>query len=83
MIPIADIDSVAFGSRNTVRAKNNVRRLTDSEADAIEMFDDTKLQYKEGTASSLIVKAGEKVYYDKITDVLPYGLCASVKSVGT
>lgn len=83
VIPIADIDSVAFGSRNTVRAKNNVRRLTDSEADAIEMFDDTKLQYKEGTASSLIVKAGEKVYYDKITDVLPYGLCASVKSVGT
>lgn len=83
IVPIADISSVEFGSRNSIKAKESVRRLTDEEADAIEEFDETKLKYKAGTSASLVVKAGEKVYYDKITDVLPYGLCAQVKSVGT
>lgn len=83
IVPIADIKSVEFGSRNSIKAKESVRRLTDEEVDAIEEFDETKLKYKAGTNASLVVKAGEKIYYDKITDVMPYGLCAQVKSVGT
>lgn len=83
IVPIADIDSVAFGSRNKIKVKESVRRLTDEEADAIEEFDATSLRYKSGTNSSLIVKEGEKVYYDKITEVLPYGLCALVKNIET
>lgn len=83
IIPIADIRSVEFGSRNSIKPKEAVRRLTDDEAGAIETFDETKLKYKSGTAPSLIVTTGEKVYYDKITDALPYGLCAQVKSIST
>lgn len=83
IVPIADIDSVAFGSRNTIKTKASVRRLSDEEADAIGEFDEAQLKYKSGTDASLIVRTGEKVYYDRITDVLPYGICAYVKNVAT
>lgn len=80
-ISIEDIDSVAFGARTSIKPKNNVRRLTDEEANAISQFNETSLFYSSDTPTSLIVSAGETVYYDKITDVLPYGLCAKIESV--
>lgn len=82
-IPIEEIDSVAFGARNSIKPKKNVRRLTDEEANAITKFDGSALYYASSTPSSLIVSSGEIVYYDRITDVMPYGLCAKVGDVKT
>lgn len=76
-IPIAEIDSVAFGYRNIIEPKPGVRRLTDEEAEAISYFDGETLRYD----SRLILKAGEIVYYDRITDNLPIGLCVKVNSI--
>lgn len=80
-IPIADIDSVAFGSRKSIVTKPNVRRLTDDEANAVTEFSETVLKYPTSTPASLIVKPGEVVYYDQMTERMPYGLCAKIKSV--
>lgn len=83
IVPLAEIDSVAFGVRNYVVPKPQMRRLTDDEASAISSFDGVSIRYAQNTASSLIVKAGEYVYYDAMTKTLPYGLCAHIKSVST
>lgn len=76
-IPLAEIDSVAFGYRNIIEPKKGVRRLTDEEVEAISYFDGETLRYD----SRLILKEGEIVYYDCITDNLPIGLCVKVKGV--
>lgn len=81
LIPIADIDSVAFGARDIITPKPGVRRLTQEEAEVITKFDGTHLYYKDATPASLMVRAGETVYYDASTDAMPYGLCATVKAV--
>lgn len=81
VVPLSEIDSVAFGVRNFVVPKPQMRRLTDDEASAISSFDGVSIRYAQNTASSLIVKAGEYVYYDAMTETLPYGLCAHIKSV--
>lgn len=38
-IPLAEIDSVAIGSRNAIKPKANVRRLTEEEAGAVRSYD--------------------------------------------
>lgn len=80
-VSIEEIDSVAFGARTSIKPKKNVRRITDEEANAITKFTETSLHYASGTPTSLIVTAGETVYYDIITDILPYGLCAKIESI--
>lgn len=79
-IPLAEIDSVAIGSRNAIKPKANVRRLTEEEAGAVRSYDGALITYPEGTSSSLIPRNGELIYYDRFTDVFPYGLCGVVKS---
>ncbi len=76
-IPLAEIDSVAFGYRNYIEPKKGVRRLTDDEANAISSFDGETILYD----SRLTLQAGEIVYYDCMTDVLPIGLCIKVNRV--
>lgn len=76
-IPLAEIDSVAFGYRNIIEPKKGVRRLSDQEAEAISSFDGETLLYD----SRLTLTAGETVYYDRITDNLPIGLCVKVNNV--
>lgn len=83
IVPIAEIDSVAFGPRRIIEAKPDVRRLTDEEASAISAFDETYIIYPSGTPTSLMVSQGETVYYDVITETLPYGLCARIGAAGT
>lgn len=73
-IPLAEIDSVAFGYRNIIEPKKGVRRLTDEEAEAIISFDGETLIYN----SRLNLKEGEIVYYDSMTEVLPIGLCVKI-----
>lgn len=76
-IPLEEIDSVAFGYRNIIEPKKGVRRLTDEEAEAILSFDGETILYD----SRLILNAGETVYYDRITDILPIGLCVKINSI--
>lgn len=78
-VPIAEIDSVAFGVRNIIEPKHGVRKLTDEEADCIQSFAEDKITYGQG----LTLTKGEIVYYDRMTNMLPYGLCARINEVKT
>lgn len=77
MIPISEIDSVAFGVRNYIEPKLGVRKLTDEEAAAISFFNHNSIKY----SPHLSLQKDETVYYDRMTDILPYGLCCRIKSV--
>lgn len=77
-IPIELIDSVAFGNRVIKESKSGVRKLSDEEAASIVSFNGTSLSYKYG--APLILRDGEIVYYDRVTEIMPYGLCAEVNS---
>lgn len=77
MIPIAEIDSVAFGDRNIIEPLNGVRKLSDEEAAAISFFNPSQIEYN----TPLSLQADEVVYYDRMTDILPYGLCCRIKNV--
>lgn len=81
IIPLAEIDSVTFGSRKQITPKNGVRCLTDEEASAIVKFMPKQLTYAKGTPPDLIVKKDEIIYYERINEVMPYGLCAKIKAV--
>lgn len=76
-VPIAEIDSVAFGYRNVIEPKKGVRRLTDEEAEAISSFDGETIIFD----SRLSLTTGETVYYDCLTDILPIGLCVRINDV--
>lgn len=58
VIPLTDIDSVAFGVRNIIEPKKGVRKLSDEEAEGISSFDGEILAYD----SRLKLTAGEIVY---------------------
>lgn len=79
-IALNEMDSVAFGNRTIVQPKTGVRRLTESEASSISKFSETRLEY---ASNGMQLRAGETIYYDAFTDVMPYGLCAYVKTVST
>lgn len=81
VIPIAEIDSVVFGSRNIIEPKEGVRKLTDEEVSAITDFNPESITYRSAGFPRLSLIAGELIYYDKITDMMPYGLNARVKSI--
>lgn len=83
VIPIAEIDSVTFGSRNSIVPKKNVRRILDSELPYITNFDGTTITYGAETLASAIPSTGTLIYYDNFCDIFPYGLSAKVKSVRT
>lgn len=81
-IPVAEIDSVAFGGRNKIEIKPNVRILKDDiDIPYITFFDGVSLMYNPSTPSSILPSVGDLLYYDKITELLPVGICAKVVSI--
>lgn len=81
-IPIAEIDSVAFGSRNITEFKPNVRILTDeTDIPHIKAFDGRDITYMPNTPSDITPHSGELLYYGQVSDLFPYGLCGRITSV--
>lgn len=76
-IPISEIDSVSFGTRNIIEPKYGVKKLSDEEASSIFIFDEESISY----GNNLSLSNGDIVYYDQITDILPYGLCAKITGI--
>jgi len=83
-IPVAEIDSVAFGSRNKMELKSGVRILKDDvDIPYINSFDGTALFYNTSTPSTILPSSGDLLYYGQITELLPVGICARVVSSST
>lgn len=80
-VPIAEIDSVAFGSRNVVEYQPNVRLLHESPlADCISRYKDGKIYFSTNTPAASLPKVGDKVLYGNQSSLFPVGLCARVVS---
>lgn len=80
IIPIAEIDSVAFGNHNETVIKENVRMITQDSVWIIR-YDGSNVYYKPATPKDILPKVGEKVFYGKMDGMFPVGLCALVNNV--
>ena len=58
IIPINEIDSVAFGSRNETVFKKEVRQLNDVDCQWIIRYDGTNIFYKLSTPSNILPSKG-------------------------
>lgn len=89
VIPIAEIDSVAFGSRNEIEMRPGVKDMTaETDLPWILRFDGESIYYRLNTPSSILPKVGERLFYglddnDSDEAVFPYGLTAKVTAVTT
>jgi len=81
-VPVSEIDSVAFGSRNTMEMQRDVKVLKDDvDIPYITSFDGEIVKYKSNTPASVLPKAGERLYYGQLTGLFPVGVCAKTIAV--
>lgn len=80
-VPVAEIDSVAFGERNVIEIAENVRELTDTDSGYIIKYENNVIYYKLYTPQDLVPCKDEKLYYPERTEIFPYGLSAVVRTV--
>lgn len=81
VVPIAEIDSVAFGHRNVTKYKENVRQLIATDLCYIIRYDETAIYYRSDTPSGILPFVGQKLFYGEMDDTFPIGLCAKVTAV--
>lgn len=82
-IPVAEIDSVAFGSRNAIEPKANVRIMDSNDCEWITGYDGNFIYYKLETPNSILPKVDEKLFYGQNDKTFPLGLAAKVTEVQT
>lgn len=81
-VPLAEMDSVCFGSRNAIEFKTDVRILEENpDMKWIIHYDGNNIYYKTGTPSNVLPNVGQKLYYIEQTELFPCGLCAKVDKV--
>lgn len=81
-VPMAEIDSVCFGSRNEIEFKNDVRILSsDQDEQWIIRCVGNNIYYKTNTPTDILPSVGQKLYYPEQTELFPYGLSVKVVKV--
>lgn len=79
IVPIAEIDSVAFGNRNNIVLKQNVINLKESDLlDYIIRFDGQNIYLEGDVPQYLLPKEGEKLLFADKNNIFPSGFCAEV-----
>ena len=64
IVPIAEIDSVAFGSRNEIEMRPDVKDMTaETDLPWILRFDGESIYYKLSTPATVLPKVGERLFY--------------------
>lgn len=81
VIPINEIDSVAFGERNQIIPKADARKILNAETKYLIRYDGENLYYSTATPSHILPRVNEKLYYNDFSELFPTGLCARVVSV--
>ncbi len=87
VVPFAELDSVAVGSRNEMKFHSDVKEMT-SEKDLpwIIRFDGRSVYYRNDTPVTILPQVGMKLFYGiennpSEASVFPYGLCVKVSAV--
>lgn len=89
VVPLAEIDSVAFGSRNIAEMRPGVKEMTAAtDLPWILRFDGASIYYRLNTPLGILPKVGERLFYGLDGDeseesVFPYGLTAKATAVTT
>lgn len=89
VVPFAELDSVAIGSRNEIEMRSDVREMTAGiDLPWIIRFDGNSIFYRLNTPDNILPKVGERLFYgldgsDPGTAVFPYGLTARATAVTT
>lgn len=82
LVPIAEIDSVAFGNRNEMVLNNAVHELFDDiDFPWIIRTEDNTIFYRKDTPDNILPKVGDKLYYAGTNDFMPIGLAGKVTTV--
>ena len=81
VIPINEIDSVAFGSRNETVFKKEVRQLNDVDNQWIIKFDGSNIFYKLSTPANILPSKGDRLFYGERDEIFPNGLAVKVNNV--
>lgn len=81
VVPVAEIDSVTFGSRNSMAVKVGVRMMTAADSTWIIRYDGDNIYYRHDTPADILPHEGEKLFYGKTDRLFPIGLMAVVNSV--
>lgn len=86
-VPIVEIDSVAFGNRNVVELRNDVKELTaEKDIPWITRFDGNSIFYRLNTPVDVLPEVGQRLFHgldsnSGKTSVFPYGLTAKATAV--
>lgn len=86
-VPIAEIDSVAFGNRNVIEMRKDVKELTEAvDLPWIIRFDGYSIFYRLNTPDDVLPKVEQRLFYgldgkEEETSVFPYGLTAKATTV--
>lgn len=82
VVPFAELDSVAVGSRNVRKLKATVHELTEEQdLPWLIRVEENHLFYRQNTPPDVLPKVGEKLFYGDSNDLLQYGLSAQVVKV--
>lgn len=82
IVPIAEIDSVAFGPRNIIELKKNVINLKENQLiDYVLRYDGEYVYFREDLPQSLVPKEGEYLLFADKQEIFPFGFCAEVIQV--
>ena len=81
IVPLCEIDSVAFGPRNEVVWKENVHNLQEEGTQWIIRYDGQCVYYQQETPTNILPKKGDKLFYGVQDDLFPTGLIARVDDV--
>ena len=86
LIPLAEIDSVAFGERNVMEFKEDVRELAEADLQWIIRTVGNAIYYRQDTPPDVLPVVGQKLFSgfdasDKQLELFPDGLSAKVVSV--
>ena len=83
VVPVAEIDSVAFGNRNAAVFQPQGRALTADDLAYIVRYDGNNIYYAGHTPVHMLPQAGDKLFYGGMTELFPEALCVKVNSVSS
>lgn len=81
VIPINEIDSVAFGSRNETVFKKEVRQLNDVDCQWIIKYDGSNIFYKLSAPTNILPSKGDRLFYGERDELFLNGLAVKVNHV--
>lgn len=81
VVPLAEVDSVCFGSRNETVFHPGVHQLDEQDIEWLIRYEDNCLYFRGDTPDGILPKTGEKLFAQQYKPKVPSGICAQVDAV--